>query len=129
MRLEKVLERNASSKIEYVSSKLEGRSAVDESIVTGEPIPVEKTPGSPLIGATVNGTGTLVMRAEQVGADTLLAQIVQMFLEKTGALSRRALALGGMLQRRTVSIPCDIGFFPGHTIFHQFHKERARASN
>jgi len=57
---------------------LEGSSAVDESMVTGEPIPVEKHAGDRLIGATVNGTGGLVMRAEKVGAETLLARIVQM---------------------------------------------------
>ncbi len=57
---------------------LEGRSAVDESLVSGEPIPVEKEAGSRLVGATINGTGSLVMRAEKVGADTLLARIVQM---------------------------------------------------
>ena len=57
---------------------LEGRSSVDESLVSGEPIPVEKEPGSRLVGATINGTGSLVMRAEKVGADTLLARIVQM---------------------------------------------------
>jgi len=55
-----------------------GGSAVDESMVTGEPIPVEKGKGDALIGATVNGTGSMLMRAEKVGADTLLAQIVQM---------------------------------------------------
>ncbi len=59
----------------------DGRSAVDESMVTGEPIPVEKVTGEPLIGATVNGTGSLLMRAEKVGADTLLAQIVRMVSE------------------------------------------------
>src|SRR5207249_629838 len=57
---------------------LEGRSSVDESLVSGEPIPVEKEPGSRLVGATINGTGSLLMRAEKVGADTLLARIVQM---------------------------------------------------
>jgi Cu+-exporting ATPase len=57
---------------------LDGTSAVDESMVTGEPIPVEKQPGERLIGATINGTGSLVMRAERVGADTLLSQIVHM---------------------------------------------------
>jgi Cu+-exporting ATPase len=57
---------------------LEGRSSVDESMVSGEPIPVEKEPEAKVIGGTVNGTGTLVMRAEKVGADTLLAQIVRL---------------------------------------------------
>ncbi len=56
---------------------LEGTSAVDESMVTGEPIPVEKSPGSRVTGGTVNGTGGFVMRAERVGSDTLLAQIVR----------------------------------------------------
>ncbi len=60
---------------------LEGRSAVDESMVTGEPIPVEKGPDSRVTGGTVNGTGSFVMRAERVGADTLLAQIVRMVAE------------------------------------------------
>ena len=57
---------------------LEGRSAVDESMITGEPIPVEKNPGDRVTGATVNGTGALVMRAERVGAESLLAQIVRL---------------------------------------------------
>jgi len=57
---------------------LEGDSFVDESMVTGEPIPVEKKPGDRVIGATVNGTGSLIMQAERVGAETLLSQIVQM---------------------------------------------------
>ncbi len=60
---------------------LEGTSALDESLVTGESIPVEKAAGARLIGATVNGTGGLLMRAERVGADTLLAQIVRMVSE------------------------------------------------
>ncbi|MCI0403662.1 MAG: heavy metal translocating P-type ATPase [Acidobacteria bacterium] len=60
---------------------LEGASSVDESMVTGEPIPVEKAAGSRLIGGTVNGTGSLVLRAERVGADTLLAQIVRLVAE------------------------------------------------
>ena len=55
-----------------------GWSAVDEALVTGEPIPVEKEPGSRVTGGTVNGTGSFVMRADRVGADTLLAQIVRM---------------------------------------------------
>ena len=60
---------------------LEGGSSVDESMVTGEPLPVTKTKGARLIGATVNGTGSLLMRAEKVGSDTLLAQIVNMVAE------------------------------------------------
>ena len=60
---------------------LEGASSLDESMVTGESIPVEKTKDARLIGATVNGTGSLLMRAERVGADTLLAQIVHMVSE------------------------------------------------
>ncbi len=60
---------------------LDGTSALDESMVTGESIPVEKTAGARLIGATVNGTGSLLMRAERVGSDTLLAQIVHMVSE------------------------------------------------
>ncbi len=60
---------------------LEGASAVDESMVTGEAIPVEKRAGDPVVGASVNGTGSFVMRAERVGAETLLARIVQMVEE------------------------------------------------
>jgi Cu+-exporting ATPase len=57
---------------------LEGASSVDESMISGEPIPVEKFKGERVTGATVNGTGSLVMRAERVGSETLLAQIVRM---------------------------------------------------
>ncbi|WP_238590350.1 heavy metal translocating P-type ATPase [Nitrospira moscoviensis] len=60
---------------------LEGSSSVDESMVTGEPIPVEKEPGQNVVGATVNGTGSFVMRAERVGRETLLSQIVRMVSE------------------------------------------------
>ncbi len=60
---------------------VEGTSSIDESMVTGEPIPVEKKEGDRLIGATVNGTGSVIMRAEKVGAETLLAQIVRMVAE------------------------------------------------
>jgi Cu+-exporting ATPase len=60
---------------------LEGTSAVDESMITGEPIPVEKAPGSWVTGGTINGTGSLVIRAERVGSETLLAQIVRMVSE------------------------------------------------
>jgi len=60
---------------------LEGSAAVDESMVTGEPIPVEKNPGDGVTGGTINTTGAFTMRAERVGSDTLLAQIVRMVSE------------------------------------------------
>jgi Cu+-exporting ATPase len=60
---------------------LEGATTVDESMLTGEPIPVEKMPGAKVTGGTVNGTGTFVMEAQRAGADTLLAQIVRMVSE------------------------------------------------
>jgi len=60
---------------------LEGNGAVDESMVTGESMPAAKQPGNKLIGGTVNGTGSLVMRADKVGADTMLARIVTMVAE------------------------------------------------
>jgi Cu+-exporting ATPase len=68
-------------KIPVDGEVLEGRSSVDESLVTGESIPVEKYPGLKVTGGTINGTGSFVMRAERVGAETLLAQIVQMVAE------------------------------------------------
>ncbi|GAV33993.1 Silver exporting P-type ATPase [Roseomonas sp. TAS13] len=60
---------------------LEGSGAVDESMVTGESLPVEKQPGAKVIGGTVNGTGALVMRADKVGSDTMLSRIVAMVAE------------------------------------------------
>ncbi|MBD3610101.1 MAG: heavy metal translocating P-type ATPase [Gammaproteobacteria bacterium] len=73
-----VLRIRPGEKVPVDGEVIEGESRVDESMVTGEPVPVKKLQGSRLIGATVNGTGGLLMRAEKVGADTLLAQIVQM---------------------------------------------------
>tara|TARA_R110002051_G_scaffold281373_1_gene342987 strand:- start:6043 stop:8463 length:2421 start_codon:yes stop_codon:yes gene_type:complete len=57
---------------------LEGRSSVDESMISGEPVPIEKVAGEPVTGATINGTGSLVIEATRIGADTMLSQIVQM---------------------------------------------------
>jgi P-type Cu+ transporter len=65
-------------KVPVDGAVLEGRSSVDESMLTGEPMPVEKSPGTRVIGATINGTGSLVIRAEKVGSETVLAQIVQL---------------------------------------------------
>jgi P-type Cu+ transporter len=62
-------------------SVIDGKSAVDEAMVTGESLPVEKTQGDKLIGGTINGTGSLVMRAEKIGTETMLARIVQMVAE------------------------------------------------
>ncbi len=64
---------------------VEGRSAVDESMITGEPIPVEKGPGDVVIGATINRTGTFVFEATRVGEDTALAQIIRLVEEAQGA--------------------------------------------
>ena len=60
---------------------LEGRSSIDESMISGEPIPVEKNEGDRVIGATMNGTGSLVMKADKVGSETLLSRIVHMVAE------------------------------------------------
>lgn len=57
---------------------VDGRSSVDESMISGEPVPVEKTPGDAVTGATINGTGSLIIEAKRVGADTMLSQIVEM---------------------------------------------------
>ncbi len=65
-------------KIPVDGEVLDGRSAVDESMISGEPVPVSKEPGDQVTGATVNGTGTILMRAERVGKDTMLSQIVNM---------------------------------------------------
>lgn len=68
-------------KIPVDGAVLSGNSSVDESMVSGESIPVEKTTGSKVVGATINGTGSLVVKAEKIGKDTLLSQIVQMVSE------------------------------------------------
>ena len=73
-----VLRVRPGEKVPVDGTVLEGRSSVDESMLTGEPIPVEKAPDARLIGATINGTGSLVMRAEKIGSQTVLSQIVQM---------------------------------------------------
>jgi Cu+-exporting ATPase len=65
-------------KIPVDGTVIEGRSSVDESMLTGEPVPVEKVAGDAVTGATINGTGSLVMQAMRVGSDTMLAQIVEM---------------------------------------------------
>jgi Cu+-exporting ATPase len=78
VKIEDKLRVRPGEKIPVDGIVLEGTSSVDESMISGEPIPVEKKPGDMVVGATVNGTGSLIMQAEKVGADTLLSQIVQM---------------------------------------------------
>jgi Cu+-exporting ATPase len=73
-----ILQVRPGEKIPVDGIVIEGKSYVDESMITGEPIPVEKQVGMQMIGATINGTGSLLIRAERVGTQTLLAQIVQM---------------------------------------------------
>ena len=97
---------------------IEGRSAVDESMVSGEPIPVEKGPGNAVIGATVNGTGSLTMRAERVGAETLLAQIVRMVSEaqrSRAPIQRVADRLAGWFVPAVVAVA--VAAFAGWTLW------------
>lgn len=81
IKVEDLLRVRPGEKIPVDGTVTEGLSSVDESMISGEPIPVLKQSGDRVIGATVNGTGTLIMKAEKVGADTLLAQIVNMVAE------------------------------------------------
>ena len=76
-----VLRVRPGEKIPVDGVVMEGASSVDESMLTGEPIPVEKATGNKVTGATVNGTGSLIIRAERVGSGTMLAQIVRMVSE------------------------------------------------
>lgn len=76
---------------------LSGASFVDESMITGEPVPVEKSEGAEVVGATVNGTGALTFRAEKVGSDTMLSQIIRMVEQAQGA----KLPIQGMVDRIT----------------------------
>src|SRR5262249_21358238 len=66
----------------------EGHSAIDQSMVTGESMPVEKAPGAKVIGGTINVTGSLIMRAEKVGSDTMLARIVKMVADAQRSRAR-----------------------------------------
>ncbi len=76
---------------------LEGTSYVDESMITGEPVPVGKSPGAPVVGGTVNGTGALRVRATRVGGDTVLAQVIRMVQQAQGA----KLPIQGLVDRIT----------------------------
>lgn len=76
-----ILRIRPGDKIPVDGKLIEGRSAIDESMITGEPIPVEKQVGNSVIGATINQTGSFLMQAEKVGSETLLSRIVQMVAE------------------------------------------------
>ncbi len=94
-------------KIPVDGTVVEGSSAVDESMVTGEPVPVRKEKGDRVIGATVNGTGSLIMKAEKVGADTLLSQIVRMVAEaqrSRAPIQKLADAVAGYFVQSVVAI-------------------------
>lgn len=76
-----ILKVRPGEKIPVDGTIISGKSSVDESMISGEPIPVEKSEGAKVVGATINGTGSLTMRAEKVGADTLLSRIITMVSE------------------------------------------------
>jgi Cu+-exporting ATPase len=108
----------AGDKVPVDGEVVQGASSVDESLLTGEPLPVEKTPGAPLTGGTLNGSGTLVMRATRVGAATVLAQIIDMV-----AAARRSRAPIQALADRVAAwfVPTVVGValaaFAGWMIF------------
>jgi Cu+-exporting ATPase len=81
VRIDDILRVRPGEKIPVDGVVIEGTSSVDESMVSGEPIPVQKQKGDRVIGATVNGTGMFIIKAERVGADTMLSQIVHMVAE------------------------------------------------
>ena len=81
---------------------VEGSSSVDESMISGEPIPVEKGAGDRVTGATVNGNGTLVMRADRVGSETLLAQIVRMVIAAAAMSFSSVSVVGNALRLRSI---------------------------
>lgn len=86
---------------------IEGQSALDEAMLTGEPLPVTKRPGDKLIGATINTSGSLVMKSERVGAATVLSQIVQMVAQvqhSKAPMQRMADAVAGYFVMGVVAI-------------------------
>lgn len=78
VRVGNILRVRPGEKVPVDGTLVDGASAVDESLISGEPLPVEKTPGSKVVGGTINTTGSFLMRAERVGHDTVLSRIVQM---------------------------------------------------
>ena len=91
---------------------VEGRSSVDESMITGEPVPVEKTEGDAVTGGTINRNGTLVMRAEKVGADTMLSRIVEMVAKA----QRSRAPIQGLADRVSLLLRADGGSDRDHRL-------------
>src|SRR6266850_1304567 len=107
-----ILRIRPGEKVPVDGEVVEGSSVVDESMITGESLPVEKGRGSKVIGGTVNGTGTLVIRAERVGSETLLAQIVRMVGEaqrSRAPIQRLAHALVAAVAVLIIACPCALG--------------------
>ena len=94
-------------KIAVDGEVVDGRSSVDESMITGEPVPVEKNPGDTVTGATINGTGSLVIEAKRVGADTMLSQIVEMVANaqrSRAPIQKLADSVAGMFVPAVISV-------------------------
>ncbi|MEX0365990.1 MAG: heavy metal translocating P-type ATPase [Ruegeria sp.] len=101
-----ILHIRPGEKIPVDGDVLEGQSYVDESMITGEPVPVDKSMGAELVGGTVNGTGALRMQATRVGADTVLSQVIRMVEQAQGA----KLPIQGLVDRVTARfVPAVIG--------------------
>ncbi len=78
VKLDDIIKIKPGEKIPVDGEITEGKSSIDESMITGEPVPVEKSEGENVIGGTINGTSTFQMKAQKVGSDTLLSQIIEM---------------------------------------------------
>jgi Cu+-exporting ATPase len=101
-----ILELRPGERVAVDGEVTEGGSWIDESMITGEPLPVQKAPGDSVTGGTVNGTGALAFRATRVGADTMLAQIVRLVAEAQGA----RLPIQGLVDRITMwFVPAVLG--------------------
>ena len=117
-----ILEVRPGERVPVDGRVLEGTSALDESMLTGESLPVEKQPGDPIMGATVNTTGLLRVRAEKIGGDTMLAQIVRLVEQAQGSkapIQRLADEISGIFVPAVLIIAAlsFIGWYLGTTFF------------